>query len=91
MLIHSYSVNFLALQETRMITGSHPIMEPHTHVIVHTLNEVIGFVVGKMLLPYLQTSRVTVAMVSFRFGKPDPPISVVIAYRPTSPHCTANP
>ena len=30
-------------------------------------------------------------MVSVHFGRPDPPISVVIAYRPTSTRCTANP
>ena len=31
------------------------------------------------------------AVVSFRFGKPDPLVSVVIAYGPTTPRCTANP
>ena len=92
--VNSYSVDFLALQETRMVAGSHPTKVPHTHAILYTLNDGIGFVVGKRLLPYLQTSRVIsnhVAVVSFRFCKPNPPISVVIAYGPTSPRCTANP
>ena len=77
-----------------MVAGSHPIKVPHTHAMLYSLNGGIGFVVGKRLLPYLQTSRVIsdrVAVISFRFGKPDPPISVAIAYGPTSPRCTANP
>ena len=63
-----------------MVAGSHPIKAPHTHAMLYTLNGGIGFVVEKRLLPYLQTSRVIsdhVAVVSFRFGKPNPPVSVV--------------
>ena len=52
----------------------------------------MGFVVGKILLPSLQALRVIsdcIAVTSC-FGKPDPPISAVTAYRPTNPQCTAN-
>ena len=94
--VNSYSVNVLALQETRMVAGSNPIKVPHTQAMLYTLNRGKGFVVGKrhLTLPYLQTSHVIsdhVAVVSFHFGRSDPPISVVIAYRRTSTHCTANP
>ena len=34
--VNSYSVDFLALQETRLVAGSHPIKVPHTHAILYT-------------------------------------------------------
>ena len=92
--VKSYSIDFLALQETRMVAGSHPIKVPHTHAMLYSLNGGIGFVVGKRLLPYLQTSRVIsdrVAVVSFCFGKPDPPISVVIAWERQRAQVTTDP
>ena len=61
--------------------------------MLYTLNRRMGFVMGKILLPSLQSSQVIndhLAVISC-FGKPDPPISAVTAYGPTSPWCTANP
>ena len=71
-----------------------PILSRYLTPTLCYTNGGMGFVVGKRLLPYLRTSRVIsdrIAVVSFRFGKPDPPISVVIAYGHTNPRCTANP
>ena len=51
----------------------------------------MGFIVGKIILPYLQSSRAIndhIAVICF--GRPDPPISAVTVYGPTSPQCTAN-
>lgn len=74
-----------------MVAGSHSIKVPHTHAMLYTFNGGIGFIVGKRLLPYLQTLHVIsdrVAVASFCFGKPDPPSSVACN---TSPCYTANP
>ena len=61
--------------------------------MLYTLHGRTDFIVGKILLPLLQSSRVIsnhVTVISC-FGRPDPPISAVTAYGPTSPRCTANP
>ena len=76
-----------------MATGSHPIKVPHTNAMLYTLSGGMGFVVEKILLPYLQSLRIIsncVAVISC-CSKPEPPISAVTAYGPTSPCCTANP
>ena len=90
----SYGIDFLALQETKRDIKQPTIKVPHTDSVLYTLKGGLGFVLGKRLQPYLQTSCSVsdrVAIVSFRFGKPEPSISVIIAYGPTSPRCQSNP
>ena len=76
------------------MNDSHPTKVAHTITMLYTLNGGMGFIVGKILLPSLQSSRVIsdhVAVISC-FGRPDPLVqSSCTVYGHTSPRCTANP
>ena len=67
--VNSYSVNVLALQETRMVAGSNPIKVPHTQAMLYTLNGGKGFVVGKrhLTLPYLTCKHHMLSAITLRW------------------------
>ena len=60
--------------------------------MLYTLNRGMGFVVSRRLQLYLQTYTISkrVAVISFRFSKFDPPVSVIIVYGPTFSRCTSD-